>query len=372
MSVIQVGIIGMGFIGKLQLDALLRLPSVRIVAVSSTNKDVRNQMKEQYTIKIYADWHDLVADPDVQAVHNCTPTALHLQVNTEVICSGKHLYAEKPLAMNAEEAKQMCSLLALHPVANAINHQYRSNAAVQAMKEALKDPANGQILFIRAHYLQESQCRQDDYSARRMPEDSPARALSDIGSHAIELIHYLTDSTMESVCASMYTHYSNRFDVQSGRTIPMASDDTTSVQFCTTEGVAGVFIASKVAHGHKNDLEISISCSNAEYSWRQEEPDRYIRNCRETGNTTIYMSPALASAKVKPYISLPSGHVMGWADALKNNMDRFYDAIGNNTYRNEQQAYTTFSDGLAIQCVIDACIASSKAKAWVRVQGEGR
>lgn len=61
---------------------------------------------------------------------------------------------------------------------------------------------------------------------------------------------------------------------------------------------------------------------------------------------------------------------MGWADALRNNMDRFYDAIRNDSYQKGRQDYTTFSEGLAIQCVIDACIASSRAQRWVRVHVE--
>lgn len=369
---IQVGIIGMGFIGKLQLDALLRIPEVQVVAVSSTQISTREQMKTLYGIeKVYEHWMDLVHDPDVKVVHNCTPNTLHYEINSEIISLGKHLYAEKPLGMDAKEARAMCDLLTTSPVANAVNHQYRSNAAIREMKKKLQSSDCGHPLFIKAHYLQESQCRQDDYNARSMPEDNPARALLDIGSHVIDLIQFLIDDKIESVCAAMITNYPNRLDKLTLTKIPIASDDTTSVQFTLKQGLGGVFLVSKVAHGHKNDLEISISCENGEVSWRQEEPDRYQYQCRETGNTTIYMNPKLVKPEVEVYVTLPAGHVMGWADALKNNIQQFYQSIQEGTYTEVSQSYTTFLEGLWIQQIIDLCIISSDKKCWVSAQEIG-
>lgn len=370
MRRISVGIIGMGFIGKLQLDALLRIPCVHVVAVSSTKAETRELMSTQYRIpRVYADWQEVIDDPEVEAVHVCLPNALHYAVNKAALLKKKHLYAEKPLAQTREDAYELVKLASRAGVASAVNHQYRSNAAVRAIKGALADGALGPVFFIRTHYLQESHCFANDYSQNRVPEDSRARALADIGSHAFDLICFLTDAQVVSVSAQMITHHRQRIDEKTGKTIPINSDDTSLVQFTLSNGTNGVLVASKVAHGHKNDLEINISCREAELSWRQEEPDRYQYKRRAEGNTIIYIGPANASESVRPYVSLPSGHVMGWADALRNNIAQFYNAIQQETYLAAVQPYTTIAEAAHIQSVIDACILSSDRQETVTVGG---
>ncbi|MDK2859476.1 MAG: hypothetical protein PWP25_662 [Sphaerochaeta sp.] len=368
MKKIQVGIIGLGFIGLLQLDALRRIPEVEVVAASSTSEAKRKMLREVYSIaKVYENWEDLVIDQDVQVVHNCTSTALHYETNSFIIQHDKHLYAEKPLTLTADEGRKLCSLLALHPIAVAVNHQYRSNAAIHAMKELLQSKQSGTLLFIRAYYLQDPSCREADYTKRRNPEDSPARALSDIGSHVLDLIQFLCGSSIVDVCAMMETHYPTRIDPQNGNRIAIASDDTTFVQFSMQNKVKGQFVVSKAAHGHKNDLEISLSCSELELSWRQEEPDRFqIRN-RESGCSTIFMNSSNASDGVKPYISLPAGHVMGYADALRNHMQQFYTSLRQESYAEAGQPYTTLEESAYIGEIIESCIKSSRNGRWEQV-----
>jgi len=369
MNTVQVGVIGLGFIGKLHIDSLRRLPYVRVVAVSSAVQEEMELIGNAFGIeKRYKNWEDLVQDPDVQVVHDCAPVQLHGLINSRCIMEGKSIYSEKPLAMDSADAERQIAALDEQPVANAVGHQYRSNAAVHAIKEKLQSGNCGKLLFIRGRYFQESLCREQDYSLRLVPENSPARALSDLGSHLADLIIYLTDSSFASVCANMITHYPERIDVSTGRKIAIHSDDTTIAQFVLNSGVPGIFEVSKAAHGHQNDLEIAIECSECELVWKQQVPDRYEINSRGTGNCTVIVDSKYASDSIRPLISLPAGHVMGWTEALKNNMQMFYQSIREGSWKNSVP-YTTFRDELAVQQFIDACINSSCSRGWTDIGG---
>ena len=112
MARIKVGIIGMGFIGVSHIEAIRRIGFLELVAVADWNYELAKKKAGEYYIpKCYATIDELLADPEIQAVHNCTPNNLHLEVNEKIIKAGKHVFSEKPLARTAGETKQMLELL---------------------------------------------------------------------------------------------------------------------------------------------------------------------------------------------------------------------------------------------------------------------
>ena len=123
MKKLKVGIIGMGYIGESHIEAIRRIACCELYAVADTNADLAKAKAELYGIeKCYTNVADLLSDPEVDVVHNCTPNFLHLSINKEVIKSGKHLLSEKPLCMNYEQAKELLELKAQYPdVAVGVN-----------------------------------------------------------------------------------------------------------------------------------------------------------------------------------------------------------------------------------------------------------
>lgn len=253
-------------------------------------------------------------------------------------------------------------------VAHGVNFQYRLNAAVQEIKENIQKGEYGRPLFIRGHYLQESQCKMTDYSKRMIRETSPARALADIGSHLADIICCVMGKPIKSVFADMHTHHPYRIDPETGNKIEIHSDDTTSVMFRLADGTPGIFIVSKVCSGHKNDLFFAVDTDEYEVRWNQQLPDRIYISGRETGNAEIFMNPKYSKTFAKKYITLPAGHVMGWPEALKNNIQAFYEVIRAETFTQENQPYATFKDGWHTNLFIDACVESNIKKQWVDIE----
>ena len=100
MKKINAAIIGIGFIGTYHYEGLRRLPYVHIRAICVHKPQDVERVKAQYDVDyVTCDWREIIADPAVQVIHNCTPNALHDEVNLAAIAAGKHIYAEKPLSI---------------------------------------------------------------------------------------------------------------------------------------------------------------------------------------------------------------------------------------------------------------------------------
>lgn len=105
-NMIQVAIIGAGFIGPAHLEALRRLGDVEVVALCDSRLEAAQRKARALNIAhAYDSVEALLAHPGLQVVHNCTPNHLHAQINRQILAAGLHVFSEKPLCMTAEEAR---------------------------------------------------------------------------------------------------------------------------------------------------------------------------------------------------------------------------------------------------------------------------
>lgn len=366
MYQLNVAIIGMGFIGKLHYDALCRMPGVHIhTLVVHRTADI-SAVREAYDADIVTDsWQEAVSDPRIQVIHNCTPNVLHDSINAAAIAAGKHIYAEKPMSLTTDGAVEILNKAKAAGIAHAINYQYRMNAAVLEMRGRILRGDAGRALYVSGKYLQESVAKCTDYTPRRIPETSPARALLDIGVHWADTAGFVMGVPIRKVYAKMYIHHPVRTDPATGRTIAVHSDDTTAVMVEFADGTPGSALFSKCMLGHKNDLSVTVSGDEREYSWNQERCDWLQVGNRGMGNETVYVDRAVALPDTVPYLTTPAGHAPGWQDALKNAMTAFYTAIRTEAYQKGPVPYATFEDGVMGNRFVDACLASAKQDAWV-------
>lgn len=367
MQKIQVGVIGMGFIGSQHMDALRRVPMVEINAICDESPDHLRTRQSRFGIqKAYTDWRELIADPEIDVIHNCTPNAKHDSINIAALNAGKHVYCEKPLSGSAADARRLYALANAKGLANGLNHQYRLNAPVQEMRARFRKGLTGRPLFVFGHYLQESGAQSSDWS-HRMENTGIARTINDIGIHWLDTAVCVLGQPVISVMADLSIHYPVRVDAK-GQAHTMDTEDTACIMMRFAGGVPGNLIVSKAANGHKNDLYLALECENYGMEWSQEEPDRLKLGIKGSGFETVYMNPAVCQPETLPYITTPMGHVMGWTDALHNAMERFYTSIADGSYQKAKQPYATFADGFRGMAFTEACIQSHKAKKWKDVE----
>lgn len=368
MEKLNAAIIGMGFIGKQHYDALRRINGVHIRAISVSRASTVESTKEQYDVDyVTADWHDIIADPQIQVIHNCTPNILHDEINLAAIAAGKHVYAEKPMSITTEGAEKVAKAAKEAGVANAINYQYRCNAAVQEMKNRVAAGMVGRVLYVSGCYIQDSVARRTDYTPRRIPETSPARALLDIGVHWADSSSFVMGQRIKKVYAKMYTHYPVRIDPATGKEIEVHSDDTTNVMVEFEDGTPGCALFSKCMLGHKNDQRVVISGEQCELAWNQELCDRIWVGNRGLGNETVLMDSQFVQPDTKSFLEMPAGHAPGWQEAEKNAMLAFYSSIRDGSYKSGKVPYATFADGVYGNRFVDACLKSAAEDRWVEL-----
>src|SRR5487761_2074393 len=131
MRKIRTAMFGTGFMGKVHTEAIRRLGNVEVVAVAGADQADADKFAAAFDIPKAADWKDLLADKDIDAVHICTPNYLHYPMAKAAIEAGKHTLCEKPLTMTAAEAKELAALADSKKLANCVNHNLRCYPLVQ-------------------------------------------------------------------------------------------------------------------------------------------------------------------------------------------------------------------------------------------------
>ncbi|MGH9338732.1 MAG: Gfo/Idh/MocA family protein, partial [Acidobacteriota bacterium] len=165
MTSIKTGIIGTGFIGPAHVEAIRRLGFVDVVAVAERGQDLAQAKATALSIpKAYGDYHALLADPEIQVVHNCTPNHLHFAITKDILAAGKHVVSEKPLAMNSTESRELVRLAKEAGVVNAINFIYRYMPLVQQAHHMCQASGDvGRIYAIHGSYLQDWLLLENDW-----------------------------------------------------------------------------------------------------------------------------------------------------------------------------------------------------------------
>ena len=105
MKPVRTAILGTGFMGRVHLEAVRRVESVEAAAIAGRNVEAARQLGAGFSISAIAtDYREILRDPEIDAVHICTPNAQHFPMAKDAIEAGKHVLCEKPLAMTAAEA----------------------------------------------------------------------------------------------------------------------------------------------------------------------------------------------------------------------------------------------------------------------------
>lgn len=378
---IRVGIIGMGYIGESHIEAVRRIGICQLAAIADTNYELASQKAEMYGIeKVYSSVDELLADKDIDVVHNCTPNFLHKEINEKIIRAGKHLFSEKPLTMNYEEAKQLLEIKKQFPgVEAAVNFNYRMNPMVQEMRARIKSGEAGDIRIITGSYEQDWLMYDTDYSWRLEPEVAGnSCCLADIGSHWMDIIQHVTGHKIVSVMGDAVTVIPVRKKPAKQQEtfkdavsedyieVEIKNEEYAAVMFKTDKGATGVFHVTELAAGRGCNLNFEINGSKLSYGWNQEQNDRMWVGRRGGDNSVVIRNPNLISQSAKPYTSLAMGHPEGWNDAFKGNFYAFYKFLSDGA--KGEKVFSTLEDAAYIVKLTEKIIESSKQKTWINVE----
>jgi predicted dehydrogenase len=380
MKPIRTAIFGTGFIGRVHLDALRRLESVEIAAIADPNVESARRLGEGFGVAtITEDYREILRDPAIDAVHICTPNALHFSMAKEALEAGKHVACEKPLATSVREARELVELAAQKGLRNCVCHNLRYYPMVQQMRRMREAGELGEILALQGTYSQDWLLYDTDWNWRIDSKSSgPSRCMADIGSHWFDMAEHVTGLRVTSLVADLQTFHATRKQPKGSvesfankllgpeETIVTSVDteDFGTVLFHMGARARGSVVASQVSAGRKNRLHIEVYGSKAGAAWDQERPNELWVGHRDTGNEIILKDPALLTPEARSYADLPGGHTEGYDDAFKQLFRRFYASIGTPGLAPE---YPQFADGLRQLIILQAELESHKTRSWVEV-----
>ncbi|MDV0541462.1 Gfo/Idh/MocA family protein [Klebsiella quasipneumoniae] len=381
---IQVAIIGAGFIGPAHLEALRRLGDIEVVALCDSSLEAAQRKAQALNIAhAYDSVAALLTHPGLQVVHNCTPNHLHAQINRQILAAGLHVFSEKPLCMTAEEARELVTLAARAGVVHGVSFVYRQFAMVQQAAAMIRHGEVGRIFAAHGGYLQDWMLLETDYNWRvDSAQGGASRTVADIGSHWCDTVQFMTGRRIVEVMADLSivwptrkapvngkTTFSAVHEVQGYETRPVDTEDFGSVLLRFDDGSKGSFMVSQVSAGRKNRLAVEVNGSRCSLAWDQEVPQRLWIGHREQPDRRLSDDPSLLWPEIADSAHYPGGHIEGWPDAFKNMMGHFYQAVrAGKMPEAGARRFAAFDDGADVMYIIEAIVKSHQQQRWVSVE----
>jgi predicted dehydrogenase len=316
------------------------------------------------------DWQQVVARDDIELIDVCSSNDLHDHIAIAAAEKGKHVFCEKPLAVNLARARAMTEAALKAEQVHGAKHMacfnYRFVPAIVQAKKMIEQGLIGRIYHYRSKFLQDWLVSPDAPSAWRLDKEAAGSgALGDLGSHMIDLAHYLVGDIGE-VTAIEKTFIEKRLDPASGELRDVTVDDATAVMMDFACGAIGTLEASRFANGHKctNEFEISGSRGSLRFNFQNFNELEYF-SLDDAGDVQGFRKITVTRPGIHPYADAwwGQGHVIGFENTFVHAVKELLDAIGEN-----RRPSPSFVDGLRCQEVQDAIEASLRDRRWQSVK----
>ena len=190
---VRIGIIGCGTIGSVHADAYKKVADAEIVALCDILPDrLEEKAKRHEVAKTYVDYHELLADPEIDAVSICVPNDVHAPIAIDAFKAGKHVLLEKPMTLNADLARDIIAARDAAGKQLQMGMVWRQNPEAQAVKDIVESGRLGEIYQIRVKLIRR----------RGIPglggwfttkARSGGGGLIDIAVHFLDLVMWMTD-----------------------------------------------------------------------------------------------------------------------------------------------------------------------------------
>ncbi len=361
---IGVGLIGTGFARSAQAPAFSVCEGAELRAVCSGRLENAQRVAAEFNIKYACEnYEQLLALDDVSLVVISAPPYLHHPITMAALKAGKHVICEKPMAMNAGEARVMVEEAESRPAQlSIIDHELRFNPTWRRLKELVDDGFLGDLYHINitiASGFRHSAQRPWNWWSQK---SAGGGLLGALGSHAIDAVRWLFGE-IESVCGAIETMVPERKDPFSGEMRPNETDDYCSflMKLAPQDGQQGVktaygtvLLSAVFASGGKN--QVAAAGSKGTLVLDGEET-----MSGALGYNHSFEDLSLGDRALE--ISILPNNI--WARSFYHLARETIQALHED--RTEIAQAATFADGLRCQEVIDAVRRSNQERRWVDV-----
>ena len=376
MKPLNIAMIGYGGIGRVHVMAYRSIPylyglpadTVNIVGVATTNPESAWAAKQEIGCDVWTtDYTELLARDDVDLVDVCVPNRLHEEVVVAAAAAGKHIYCEKPLAMDVAEAQRMVDAVNAAGVKAQMTFNFRFFPAALRAKQLIDEGFLGRVFSYRGRYYRASYIDANKPLSWRLRKDaSGGGALYDLGSHILDILHYLLGD-FDSVYATLDTLIRER-PIAPGASEKGAVDvdDIALLQTRMADGTLGTVEISRMGTGLANDLGFEIYGDKGAIRFNATDPSWLeVYDTRDAGAPLGGMRGFKKLETVQRYDgakspdwTMPPGFVRAHAECQY----QFLRAIDE-----DLPASPDLVAGLHNQAVMAAAERSSATQQWVQV-----
>jgi predicted dehydrogenase len=377
MPKLNAAIVGLGFVGRAHLEALRRL-GITVTGVLGSSAERAQKAAESMGLpRSYSSLEELAADASVQVVHLCTPNYLHFQEASQLLRAGKHVLCEKPLALDSRESATLVSLTKELNMVGGVAYNLRYYPLSQEARSLIKRGAIGQVRLVHGSFLQDWLLFPTDWNWRLESKlGGELRAVSDIGTHWLDLLMWITGSKVGELCADLATVLPSRqrpkghvetfqkAGTMETEEVLISTDDYASVLLHFENDARGVMTVSQVSAGRKARLWFEIDGSEGSLAFDSESPNELWIGRRDRACEILPKDPGLLSPEARGYAAYPGGHAEGYPDTFVQLFKDFYGYIAAGDFR-APRTFPTFETGHHELVLCEAIAESAQKKAWV-------
>jgi predicted dehydrogenase len=292
---------------------------------------------------------------------------LHFDVAKTFLKAGFNVICDKPVTLDLSQARELKKIITKSKKVFALTHNYTGYPMVKQARSMVKKGNLGKIIKVVCEYPQ-------GYAITALTGETKAisnwradpkiagvsNCMGDIGTHAENLVHYISGLEIDSLCADLSVNIP-------GRTL----DDDGNVLVRFKGGARGIIYASQISNGDENNLNIRVYGTKKSLEWHQEHPNELIvkdarapREIYRRGNDYI-TGPAADCTRI-PF-GHPEGFIEAFANVYNSAMAAVKDEIAGKFPRKSGYDYPDIRDGIIGMAFIETVVKSSKAKEkWVK------
>ena len=374
---LKYGMVGGGpgsFIGDVHRRSIALDGKADLVAGSfSRNMEGSLQTAKELGVceeRVYATYEEMAKkeaarEDGIDFVVIVTPNFMHYAVAKAFLENGIHVACDKPLCFEIEEAEELKDLAEKNGCLFCVTYTYTGHVMAKQARDMIQKGEIGEVRVVMTEYAQDWLIESDEELGkqgewRTDPKRSgSSNCLGDIGTHAENMVNYMTGLKLKRLCAKMDKKVAGR-----------VLDDNSQVLLEYENGATGTLWASQVAIGNDNALRTRIFGTLGTIEFVQEDSN-YLKVTKKGGSTMIYSRGTGAVGEAAGAFSrLPSGHPEGLFSAFANIYSAFADAIYDKAdgieKDEESYGYPTVEMGLDGVKFVNRCVESSQAgSVWV-------
>ena len=361
MTEIGIGILGGGYMGKAHAVAMSSVGAVfntalrpRLEMVCASSADSAERYRAAYGFaRATHDWQILVNDPKVEALIIATPQSTHRAAAEAAFTLGKPVFCEKPLGASLEDSRAMVAAAEASGCVNMVGFNYIRTPASQFARQLIAAGEIGEITWFRGEHTE------DFYADPQSPATWRTTGMSngtmgDLAPHMINGALALMGPVTRLIAEVETVH-----DERPGGTV--TNDDHAQMMCRFENGAMGQMYFSRISTGRKMGYSYEISGNKGAIRFDQEDQNAlwlYRAEGPEAtrGFTRILTGPA--HPDYRPFCQGP-GHGTGYQDQIIIEAKDFLTAI-----ETGRAVWPTFRDGMEVNQIVAAALASSETKTW--------